>query len=262
MFQCPHCQNSLIIKNNQATCSNNHTFDQAKSGYYNFLIKSQRSFKGDHPSMILARRDFLNQNHYKPLIEEIQALLSPLKPKNLLDAGCGEGYYTNFLQNHMTFCTFFAFDISKDAVDKCARKNHEIHTFVSSVNSIPIQSGSMDIILSMFAPIDFDEFSRVISNQGYLLVASAHPNHLLELKELTYEKVKIHTPIHLKDPRFNIIETKDISFIMSLQQPDITNLFLMTPYSFRTRQEDKQKVFDKASLNITAHFTLTLLKRV
>lgn len=262
MFQCPHCQNPLIIKDTQAKCLNNHTFDQAKSGYYNFLIKSQKSFKGDHPSMILARRDFLNQNHYKPLIEEIQTILKPLNPLKLLDAGCGEGYYTSFLQNHMNSCTFFAFDISKDAVDKCAKKNQKINTFVSSVNSIPLQRNSMDVILSMFAPIDFDEFSRVASNHGYLLVTSAHPNHLLELKELTYDHIKLHAPLQLKDPRFEIIQTKELSFTMSLQQPDVTNLFLMTPYSFRTKKEDKQKVFEAKSLNITAHFTLTLLKRV
>jgi len=90
----------------QYICPNKHTFDIAREGYVNLLLAHQKRTKepGDSKAMIGSRRAFLNKGYYSTLSEclnEIIAaeLLDTPKgtPINVLDAGCGEGYFVGQL---------------------------------------------------------------------------------------------------------------------------------------------------------------------
>lgn len=256
MYRCPICDQPLTEKEKSAQCNLGHSFDRAKSGYFNFLIKNQTAIRGDHPTQIDARRKFLIQNHYLPLAQRICEIIDLTSPSVLIDAGCGEGYYTHQIKKHKPDCEVYGFDISKDAIDKAAKSDRNIHYCVSSVNRLPYQSQCADIITSLFAPVDSEEFARVLTKDGRLLVVSAHPDHLFELKQIAYRNVTKHQHKRLESDAFSLMNIEEFSFELSLVQPDITYLLLMTPYGFRTSAEGKQRVEAKENLTVTAKFIL------
>jgi len=106
VYRCPVCHFVLEKLEKQYICPNKHTFDIAREGYVNLLLAHQKRTKepGDSKAMIGSRRAFLNKGYYSTLSEclnEIIAaeLLDTPKgtPINVLDAGCGEGYFVGQL---------------------------------------------------------------------------------------------------------------------------------------------------------------------
>jgi 23S rRNA (guanine745-N1)-methyltransferase len=93
-----------------------HSFDFSKSGYLNLCLSSK---SGDGKDAIRARNIFLEAGYYQPLSDAVNGILSEFKAETVLDAGCGEGYYTNRMT---TVCnTVFGADLSKDGIDKAAK---------------------------------------------------------------------------------------------------------------------------------------------
>ena len=80
--------------------------------------------------MISSRRNFLDKEFYKPVLEELckiaEKYMSDLSESIILDMGCGEGYYLGHLQKYLekigkkTEC--YGFDLSKYAVRTASKK--------------------------------------------------------------------------------------------------------------------------------------------
>ncbi|PLL88324.1 23S rRNA (guanine(745)-N(1))-methyltransferase, partial [Klebsiella michiganensis] len=96
-YSCPLCHAPLERRDNSYICPQRHQFDLAKEGYVNLLpVQFKRSRDpGDSAEMMQARRAFLDAGHYQPLRGAICAYLQTFAPTDLLDIGCGEGYYTH-----------------------------------------------------------------------------------------------------------------------------------------------------------------------
>ena len=94
---CPICNEKLVKVDRQARCANNHSFDYAKQGYLNLLIK-QSVDHGDNKEMVQARTQFLNSGGYAFLKQELVNLTKKYDSHVLCDLGCGEGYYTSGFQ--------------------------------------------------------------------------------------------------------------------------------------------------------------------
>lgn len=262
MYRCPICNQPLTVLERSAICVSKHNFDRAKSGYFNFLLKNQTILRGDHPTQIDARRNFLSKDFYLPLANQVNKMIASHKPSSLIDAGCGEGYYTHAIKKDNPTCQVYGFDISKEAVEKAAKQNREIHYCVSSVNRLPYRNNSSDMITSLFAPIDEVEFLRVLRVNGILLVISAHPQHLLELKEVAYDTIVKHEHTSLSNAKLKLLNFEEFSFTLNLTQPDITNLFNMTPYGFRTSAKGKERVEAKENLAVTAKFIIETYQKI
>ena len=96
-YSCPLCHAPLSRSDNHYSCPQRHQFDLAKEGYVNLLpVQFKRSRDpGDSAEMMQARRAFLDAGHYRPLRDAIAERLRHYAPTDLLDIGCGEGYYTH-----------------------------------------------------------------------------------------------------------------------------------------------------------------------
>ncbi len=96
-YSCPLCHAPLSRSDNHYSCPQRHQFDLAKEGYVNLLpVQFKRSRDpGDSAEMMQARRAFLDAGHYQPLRDAIAERLRHYAPTDLLDIGCGEGYYTH-----------------------------------------------------------------------------------------------------------------------------------------------------------------------
>ena len=96
-FVCPKCKGELVLDTNTKKCKNNHSYDRAKAGYYNLLLGAGGGTHGDNAEMVLARREFLSRGYYAPLANRLADLVCAHTAAGgcVLDAGCGEGYYTD-----------------------------------------------------------------------------------------------------------------------------------------------------------------------
>ena len=115
MIICPVCKKDLIRNEKTYRCENNHSFDMGKQGYLNLLLSNQKHSKtpGDDKEMVLSRKRFLEKDYYKIISDRVNSLilenLGDKKSVNILDIGCGEGYYTGnikkFLEKYPNFET-------------------------------------------------------------------------------------------------------------------------------------------------------------
>ena len=98
LFCCPLCAAPLEREAGVCRCPKGHSFDLAREGYVHLLPPNRKhsALPGDDRDMVLARREFLSAGYYQSLLNTICSQILSLSGEApaLLDAGCGEGYYT------------------------------------------------------------------------------------------------------------------------------------------------------------------------
>lgn len=256
MLICPVCKKKLKLVGKSYRCEANHTFDIAKQGYTNLYLKSSKN-SGDNKEMVKARTTFLDLDFYRPLAQTLLEMIHKLKPEVIIDAGCGEGYYTNIIKTG-TKSEMYAFDLSKDALKHAARKNRDVHYFLSSIFSIPMQDNSCDVLLNIFAPFADKEYSRLLKKEGYLIKVDPNVDHLKEMKDFLYENPYENEVFDLNSDVFTLIDHQEVTYTMNLQKDDIKALFQMTPYSYKTSKEVSERLYALPSLKCTASFMIYL----
>jgi len=250
MLICPKCALPLTQEKTRAIGPKGHSFDRARQGYWNLLLDSSSKGHGDDEGMLRARRSFLERGYYEALALEIAAAVRGYSPENpvLLDAGCGEGYYTEktvrLLNENAKRPQLYAFDISKYAVRMTAARFHGNGCFfVASSFSVTMESGGVDLILSLFSPYCEEEFLRLLKPGGYLIRAVPLADHLYSLKEAVYEKPTRNLTKATVGDRFVSVEERNVRKEMVLSSnEDIQSLFGMTPYVHKTGKEDLEKL--------------------
>lgn len=253
---CPVCDKPLYKYEHHYACEHNHSFDIAKQGYTNLLLRSSKH-SGDDDRMVSARQSFLVKGFYEPLQEILCNLIATLNPKIVVDAGCGEGYYTNAIASASN-ASLFAFDISKKALKIAAKGNQDVSYFLASLFHLPIQKHSVDLILNIFAPLALDEFKDKLKVDGILIKVDPGAEHMWELKEVLYDhpylnEVQINTDMVLMDQ-------KVVKYKKCLQQEDIINLYDMTPYAYKSSKQSKSRLQTIQALEITFHFVIQVYK--
>ena len=258
MLKCPVCQKQLKKINRTYKCEKNHSFDIAKQGYTNLFMKSSQK-SGDGKDMVEARTTFLNMQYYKPLLDRLIEIVNELSPNVVIDAGCGEGYYTNTIQKE-TNVEMYAFDLSKDALKYASRNNKDVHYFLSNIYDIPMMDHCADMILNIFAPSSNKEYNRLIKKGGYLIKVDPHHKHLKEMKDFLYENVYENEILDLEMDGFTLEKFEELTYTMHLDTKAITSLFKMTPYYYKTSKEKGEALSTLKSLNCTASFIIYIYK--
>lgn len=219
-----------------------HSFDFAKSGYLNLCMNTKT---GDSKEAIRARTAFLEAGYYQPLSDAVNEILSDLGVGSVVDAGCGEGYYTNRMT---AVChTVFGADLSKDGVDRAAKtakqKGNGAAFAVANLFSLPIADGCFDAVTNLFAPCCEAEFSRILKMDGYLIVVGAGERHLLGLKELLYEDAYLNPQRNDLPEQLTLCDKKRIQTNITVKGNSMIHaLFSMTPYYWRTSESDRAKL--------------------
>lgn len=273
MIICPVCKEKLRKEEKKYICKNNHNFDISKWGHANLLLSNQKNSKipGDNKEMVKSRKVFLESNYYKDISlavnETVEKLIQDKKEITILDIGCGEGYYTNnlkkYLENKDKKVSIVGIDISKEAIIAAAKEYKGIEWIVASANSIPIESESVDIILCMFAKIIPEEKIRVLKNDGKFIVVSTGENHLLQLKEVVYEKVRKEFYEAEKDlESFDHLEKINKKYRIRIKENEnIKNLFNMTPYKWRSPQKGVEKLFELSELETDIEINIDVFQK-
>lgn len=272
-FICPICNKNLIQNDKSYACKNNHNFDKAKSGYVNLLTNSNKNSKipGDNKLMVNSRRDFLSKGYYlklsNALNDKILSLINNRNNFSILDAGCGEGYYLNNLENSLKLnninANIFGVDISKFALNCASKTNKNISYAVASVFNLPINDKSCDILLNIFAPFCQNEFERVLKKNGLMILVIPSTNHLWELKSFIYDNPYQNQTKDYNIENFKLMDKEIIKDTIHItNNTDIKNLFTMTPYYYKTSLENTKKLDTLESLKTKIEFEILVYKKI
>jgi 23S rRNA (guanine745-N1)-methyltransferase len=268
-FICPLCQSNFTQTNNTQICENNHHFDIAKEGYLNLLPVNAKNSKnpGDNKDMMMARRAFLNSGGYLLLAEElsllVNKLLAPIKAPTLLDLGCGEGYYTDFLACNLPESAIInALDISKVAIRYAAKRYKKINFCVASAYDVPLLSASLDALIRIYAPSLESELQRLIKVNGYLITVTPAPRHLYELRTKIYEQVNEHISENDAPAGFIKINQMNVNYPLQISTPQILkDLIQMTPFAWKFTPQKMLDLLAEKEWQIECDFNIEIYKK-
>ncbi len=270
MFLCPICKQELVKHEKSLKCPLNHSFDYAKSGYINLLNpgKKNNAKAGDSKEMIDARSSFFKCNAYEPISNKLSEIVSQFDNSVIVDAGCGEGYYTKNLAKTHTESTILGFDMSKFGCEHGAKESKRedlsnLHYTVSNIFDLPLADNSVDVVTSLFAPVAFEENSRILKLGGHMIVASAGVEHLNGLKSILYDVPYSNEEKVLNYANFQLIRVENLKYEAQIfGNSTISALFTMTPYYHRTSLKDKEKLTHVDSLVTTIDVNFALYKKI
>jgi len=277
IYMCPVCHLSLDRLERQFVCANSHTFDIAREGYVNLLLSHhKRTAKpGDSKEMIKSRRAFLAKGHYDTLSEELnKAILGAFYDtteddgSQILDAGCGEGFYLWKLANEVKSqgllhaFGLWGLDISRAAVRYAARRDKFCKFAVGSTYRLPILPKCLDAILCIFSPGSSEEFRRVLKPCGRLMTLSPGPRHLAALKAMIYDFPEDHQIEAAIPSGFTCLDQTRISYCLHLRNSeDINNLVVMTPYYWHMDKRTQERVLSIIELETEVDIVLTIYQK-
>ena len=264
---CPVCGGGLVRLGGSVGCRARHSFDLSAKGTLN-LSPAAGKKHGDDAGMVAARRRFLSAGHYAPLAAALAEEVASRLPDSpvILDAGCGEGYYTAAVADRLPAARLIGLDLSPEAVKSCAGRKEaregRIFPLVAGVYRLPFSEGSVDGVISAFSPYAGEEFSRVLKKNGYLFRAIPDRRHLFALKEVLYENPYENEVADFEAEGFEFLGVREVRNVFTLKTPsEIADLLGMTPYAYRTPPRGKERLASLGELTVGAEFLLLTYRR-
>jgi len=271
IFACPVCGARLEKREKVWLCPNGHSYDVASEGYVYLLPpnKKHSASPGDDREMVASRRRFLESGAYRRFSDALNGLALRYLPRSgpaVLDAGCGEGYYTGrlaaFLAENGRSPQIFGFDISKCAVKAAAKRYRSIPFAVGSMFGIPVLPASADLVTDVFAPIVPGELARVAKPGGILILAVPGERHLYGLKEILYDQPYENERKDTEYPGFTFLDRVPVRGKLETDDPRlIRDLFAMTPYAWKTPWEGRERLKALHSLRTELAFDFLVYRR-
>lgn len=220
---------------------------------------------GDPKEQARSRRDFLNKGYYAPLKDKLVDMVAArvreaVAPVRLLDICCGEGYYTSAM-GAVDGVEAYGFDLGKEMV-RLAAKRRDATYFVANMKAIPVSDGAFDMVTHLFAPFNEREFARVLAPDGCLVTVIPGARHLFGLKEVLYDTPYLNDEKLPQTTELELVGTEKITADITLQsQQDIEAVFRMTPYYFRTRPRDRERLAALDSLDTPIEFVIATYRK-
>jgi len=274
---CPIDGQRLACSEKQLICENGHGFDVARQGYVNLLpVQHKRSKQpGDSKTMVTARAHFLNSGNYEPVARKLAeiafAQMTDDKEICFMDAGCGEGYYFDYVLNHLqgkngcNELSFVGLDISKAAIVEAAKRNKRISWVVGTNRQPPLEPASVDIVLCVFGFQSFEGFHKILTAGGKVILVESGPDHLKELRQIIYREVKkTEAPdlSYLEDRGFAMLDRQPLQFrtgVMTNEQ--INSLLIMTPHFYRATKQGREAAAELQELRVTVDVVFRTLEK-
>ncbi len=220
-----------------------HSFDVARQGYVNLVGGGGRKFQGDDMEMLLAREAFLSGGHFAPFVEAVSGAVADGIDQNpeagnrpvVCEVGAGTGYYLAHTLDSIEGARGVGLDVSVPAAKHLAKCHPRVGAVVADAwQRLPLKDHSIDAITVIFAPRNAAEFARVLKPGGEVVVLTADPGHLKELRDplgiIDVEKGKVERLIAQAEGLLSPIgEPELVEFEMDLDQESIAAQVGMSP---------------------------------
>ncbi|MCI8537348.1 MAG: methyltransferase domain-containing protein [Oscillospiraceae bacterium] len=269
-LRCPICSAPLTRTGRTYRCPSGHSFDISKEGYVHLLPANRMHSKapGDDKGMAAARNRFLSGGWYAPLRDALcdLALKHAGPAPQVLDSGCGEGYYTAGLWQALTEAgrsvSMAGIDISKFSLRWAAKRAPEVEFAVASAYRLPVAGQSVDLLVNCFSPLGLEEFRRVLRPGGWFFYVVPAPEHLWELKTVLYEEPYPNPEESIPYDGFRCEEVRPVEACLSLTGPEVIHdLFQMTPYYWKTPKSGAERLAGLERLEVRAAFRIHVFQR-
>lgn len=270
LFRCPVCGAPLTRGDRVYRCGAGHSYDIAREGYTYLLPPNQKhsAAPGDDRGMAAARRDFLSKEYYKPLLNTLcDLMLAHAGPAPaILDAGCGEGYYTAGIYRRLLEAgrtpQMAGIDISKFILRTAARRERAIEFAVASSYHLPLADAAADLLLDCFSPLALEEFSRVLKPGGTFFYVVPAAEHLWEMKQVLYDRPYPNEEKQTPYPGFSYEAIVPVEGTITLPcREDLQNLFQMTPYYWKTPRAGAERLLSMDSLTTHISFRIHVFQK-
>lgn len=260
---CPKCHQPLVLDQRSFRCQEGHCYDIAKSKYINLLLNPDKSTNnpGDSKESLISRKAFLNQGYYNVICDQVIDCIDRYKKEanpSILDLGCGEGYYTQRIKQHFIDSDIYGLDISKEAINMASKYRKDVTWIVGNSKNIPILDHSLDFVSALFTVVNQDELKRVLKKGGYVIHVTANPRHLIEIKELIYDEIKVKSDKYIRLD-FPKVESFDlVKKVAITSREDALNLLKMTPHYYHIKKERRHVLDTLQGLDITIDVKITI----
>lgn len=270
LFVCPLCGKPLTREETRCACPAGHSFDRAREGYCHLLPVNRKHSKapGDDKAMAAARSAFLRKGYYTPLREALCALAVSMTgaAPTVLDAGCGEGYYTGGIYRALLSAgkapRMAGTDISKFILRRAAKGEKDIEFAVASSYHLPLAAESVDLIVNCFSPMAAEEFRRVLRDGGGLLYVVPSEKHLWELKQVLYDHPYGNEVKSVPYEGFTCTQVRHVEGMIHLPcREDIQALFQMTPYFWNTPRDGIRRLEELEQLDCRISFDIHVFRK-
>jgi len=244
MLLCPvrDCHLALVRQAGRLVCPRGHSFDVARSGYINLLQPQERRSKkpGDTAAAVAARRRLHDRGVTEPLLRAVGEITAASASDNVLDAGCGDGFYLGSLAQLAGFDAH-GVDISTPAVDAAARRYPECEWIVANADRfVPYSDRSFSIVLSITARMNSGEFRRVLRAGGRLIVALPAPDDLVELRGAGRDRVTKAVETFAGD--FTLVDRRRITTAADLDAAGVRDVLLSIYRPMRSQPVEAMRV--------------------
>ncbi|WP_282606431.1 putative RNA methyltransferase [Pelagibius sp. Alg239-R121] len=279
-FICPLDGLPLAPEVGSLICANRHSFDISASGYINLLPVQYKKSRdpGDSKSMVTARRQVLDAGLFDPLADVLcevvgseitgsgreatgQTGTGEDEQPLLVDAGCGEGFYTARLAAHLQdnlkerAPKALGVDISKWAVMAAAKRHKNIAWVVASNKRLPLLQGAPKVITSLFGFETWPDWAQLQNAGQSVIVVDAGPRHLIELREIIYPTLQVHEPpVHegATANSYELVSETSTRFEQTVHDADLLiDLLEMTPHGRKSGAEARDRVKARESLSLS-----------
>jgi 23S rRNA (guanine745-N1)-methyltransferase len=199
---CPVCGAGLRLAGEAPVlrCAAGHSHDLAKKGYVNLLGRGGAEKGVYGPALFESRRNAFDSGLYEEAARQIAAIAKenlPLSERfgrrggaeaiRVLDAGCGEGYYSFALSRDAGLrdaCLFYGLDLSRTAVAMATGYEADIAWIVGDLARPPFRDGAFDLVLDVLSPANYGAFRRILAQSGVLVKVVPGRDYLRELRAL------------------------------------------------------------------------------
>lgn len=271
VIACPVCGQSLVTQDKRWQCSQGHSFDQARQGYLNLLVAQHKKSKapGDTLEMVDARQRVLDSHLYQPISDLLNQRVSDIalsknSPLHIADIGCGEGYYTQRLQQALVENQIphqlYGVDISKEALRRAAKRSKDIYWLVASGGQPPFLPQHLDLIVCLFTNLMPQGFTKSLKPNAPVILLNTGVDHLIELRQLVYENVKsqaFNPTDSMLENGYCLEAEQRLKFNAKLTSSEqIIDLLQMTPHWWRVQPSALAKLEQLDELEITVDISL------
>ena len=234
LLRCPLCGGALVRSGGSLVCDKRHCFDVARQGHVNLVPAQRESFY--RRELFESRAAVFAAGVFAPVVraigETIDRYVQAGRPV-LVDAGCGEGYYTKNVCPGRDM-TRIGFDLSKEAVKLAARGQSGASFLVADLANIPLAGGCADVLLDVFTPANYAEFARVLKPGGVLIKLWPRSGYLCQLRGAargllrhdTYDDSRVAEYL---DAHARMLERRTITYTLPVDAVLAEHLARMTP---------------------------------
>lgn len=252
-LQCPICHESLNYNGQFLTCIHKHSFDISKTGYLNL---SNRADDLHYTKELFEHRHVIMGRHnlYKPLLKLIDQSLKD--GDVILDAGTGEGSLLNGL-NEKTHK--LGIDLSKQGIQVAAKYYRDTLWIIADLAKIPLADQTVDVLLSILSPANYQEFKRVLKKEGTVIKVLPDRGYFKELR--SYQSYQYHDNtlvLNRFHEEFQDFKSKHLNYKVEVDSKLRESLLMMSPLAWNMSEDDRLDYIKSGPNTLSLHLLVLI----